>query len=188
MINLAKGQTISLTKEVPGLSDIRVGLGWDEVKGLFKLFDEDIDVDASVICYANSKVDNTIYFGRKKGYNNAIVHHGDNLTGFGSGDDEKIDIHLNKLPKEITKISVIINIYEARERHQDFSKIKNCFVRIVDINKKKEIVRYNIDGNHKGKTGMFVADFFRESDNNWSFTAVGESVVANSINEMVKMR
>ena len=55
-INLKKGQKIDLRKSNPGLSAVRVGLGWDPVdqggggflKSLFGSGKADIDCDASV--------------------------------------------------------------------------------------------------------------------------------------------
>jgi len=40
----------------------------------------------------------SIYYGNKRSKNGSIVHHGDNMTGIGNGDDEIIDIHLGKIP------------------------------------------------------------------------------------------
>lgn len=54
-INLSKGQKINLSKESNGLSQVMVGLGWDEVPqntgflGLFASKPQDIDCDAFAI-------------------------------------------------------------------------------------------------------------------------------------------
>lgn len=54
-INLAKGQKINLSKTTNGLSQVIVGLGWDEVQSsggflsMFKSKTQDIDCDAFAI-------------------------------------------------------------------------------------------------------------------------------------------
>lgn len=185
MVNLVKNQKINLEKEFPGINNIKVGLGWDANTSLFG---HNIDVDASVICIDNTnKVDTIVYYAKTRAYNGAIIHGGDNLTGEGEGDDEVIMIKLNELPNNIQTLSVIINIYSARQRRQSFSKVKNCFVRIIDLKDNKEIVHYDVSGNYDGKTGIFVADFHR-TNGKWDFQAIGRGVVAEDIKTMSKIR
>ncbi len=117
-INLLKGQKINLSKENNKLSQVMVGLGWDEASssgggflgGLFGSQPQPIDCDASVIlCGANGKVVSNdaskccVYFGNLKHASGAIVHQGDNLTGAGDGDDEQIMVNLQQVPSDIDK-------------------------------------------------------------------------------------
>lgn len=103
-INLKKGQKIDLRKSNPGLSTIRVGLGWDPVeqgggflKALFGSGNADIDCDASVfLLNEDSKPIDLVYFGNLRTKNDSIIHTGDNLTGEGAGDDEVILVDLDK--------------------------------------------------------------------------------------------
>jgi len=76
--------------------DLFVGLGWDTK----------CDLDASIIIadkHATStpdaKILKIVYF-RDKSFGKAVVHNGDNRTGDGAGDDEKIDIDLDYMPPE----------------------------------------------------------------------------------------
>lgn len=63
-ISLSKGQKISLSKEVEGLSKVVVGLGWDAAKkGLFG-GQHNIDCDASAIILDNEgKYVDCVYYG-----------------------------------------------------------------------------------------------------------------------------
>ena len=88
-INLKKGQKIDLRKSNPGLSAVRVGLGWDPVeqggggflKSLFGSGKADIDCDASVfLLNGDSKPIDLIYLGNLRTRNDSIIHTGDNLT------------------------------------------------------------------------------------------------------------
>ena len=107
-VTLQKGQRVNLKKESPNLKRILVGLGWDPIRNFFGT---DIDIDASVICIDQSGREKTVvYYGNLEQYSGAIRHHGDNLTGDGDGDDEQIQINLSTLPRDITRLSIIINI------------------------------------------------------------------------------
>lgn len=194
-INLQKGQKIDLTKGGTGLTDVMVGLGWDEAQqqptgggGLFGMFKsqpqktQDIDCDASAILLnANGKLVGTeasdccIYFGNLRHSSDAIIHQGDNLTGAGDGDDEEILVNLNRVPQDIHKIVFTVNIYDANVRNQHFGMIQNAFIRLVDSKKQQEICRFNLSENYNGMTGLVVGELYRHNGE-WKFNAIGQPV------------
>lgn len=184
-VKLVKGQRINLKKDAPNLKRVLVGLGWDPVK---TFLGRDMDIDASVICIDESgRKQEVVFYGNKDDRVRSIHHHGDNLTGDGDGDDEQIDIWLDKVPANIAKLAIIINIYDAYSRRQDFGKVKNCFVHVDDFDTGKELVRYDIDGNFNGQTGIFVADIYRHNGE-WKFQAIGDGVKVENIREMVQKK
>lgn len=184
-VTLAKGQSINLKKESANLKRVLIGLGWDPMKSLFG---PQMDIDASVICIdTNGRHESTVYYGRLTHSSGAIRHYGDNLTGDGDGDDEQIEINLDAVPANIARLSIIINIYSASSRNQHFGKVKNCFVHASDKATNKELVRYNVDGNFDGMTGIFVADVYRHNGE-WKFKAIGEGVKVDGINDMISMK
>ena len=187
-VKLQKGQGVNLKKDAPNLKRLLVGLGWDPVKsGVFSLA-ANMDIDASVICIdGENRKEDVIYYHNLTHCSGAIRHYGDNLTGDGDGDDEQIEIRLDEVPANITRLSIIINIYEAYNRSQHFGKVKNCFVRAVDLATGKELVHYDVEGQYNGMTGIFVADVYRHNGE-WKFKAIGEGVKVKDIGEMVAMK
>ncbi len=184
-VNLRKGEAVNLKKDAPNLKRVLIGLGWDPVKSPFK---RKMDIDASVICIdENDRCESIVYYGNLKDDAGAIRHYGDNLTGDGDGDDEQIEIQLDEVPKHIERLAIIINIYSAYSRGQHFGKVKNCFVHASDLDSGKELVRYDVDGNFDGKTGIFVADVYRHNGE-WKFKAIGTGVEVEDIREMVSMK
>ena len=185
-VNLQKGQRVNLKKDAPDLKRLLIGLGWDPIKG--GIFSLAMDIDASVICIdSNGRKESVIYYGALEHRSGAIKHYGDNLTGDGDGDDEQIEIQLDKVPANIVRLAVIINIYQAYERRQHFGKVRNCFVRAVDLSTSKELVHYNVDGQFDDLTGIFVADVYRHNGE-WKFQAIGEGAKVRDISEMVAMK
>ncbi len=191
-VKLTKGATVNLKKDAPNLKKVLIGLGWDPIKksrGFFGSHSSaDMDIDASVICInSEGSAENIVYYGRLAHPSGAIKHCGDNLTGEGDGDDEQIIIYLEKVPSNIVKLSIIINIYQAYSRNQHFGDVKNCFVHADDMENDKELIRYDIDGNFDHKTGIFVADIYRYNGE-WKFKAIGEGVKVGSIGDMVDIK
>lgn len=197
-INLQKGQKIDLTKGGTGLSQVMVGLGWDEAKQgsgfLGGLFSQSIDCDASVIlCGENGKIVSNdikqccVYFGNLKHASGAIVHQGDNLTGAGEGDDEQIMVNLPMVPQNVDKMIFVVNIFDAKARKQHFGLIRNAFIRLVDMGTKSEFCRFNLSENYNGMTGLIVGEIYRKNGE-WKFNAMGQPVQeASRLDSIIKM-
>ena len=187
-INLQKGQKINLSKESRGgLNKVMVGLGWDEVpqkRGFFAPKPQDIDCDAFAILlgydgkllnHANEVKQCTVFFNNLVWPGGAIRHMGDNLTGAGDGDDEQIMVDLHMVPANIEKMVFVVNIYDARARNQHFGMIRNAFIRLVDMDSRAEICRFNLSENYTGMTGLVVGEIYKRNGD-WKFNAVGQPV------------
>ena len=185
MVNLVKGQKISLAKEAPSSKRFCVGLGWDVNKGLFG--GGNYDLDASAFVLRDDKLhgkNDVIYFGHRGNRNDAIYHHGDNLTGAGDGDDEQITVNLDKLSADVTRVVFVVNIYSAKARKQSFGKIKNAFIRLVDEDTNVEVLRYDLSkGGVDDATALVFAELYRHNGE-WKFNAIGEGSKANSVDEL----
>lgn len=196
-ISLQKGQKVNLSKEHAGLSQIIVGLGWDEAKkssgGFFgSLFGgakaEPIDCDASAILLKNGKLtDNSdvVYFGNLNHKSGTVLHQGDNLTGAGDGDDEQIIIDLARVPQEYDRIEIVVNIYQAVQRKQHFGMIENAFIRLVDVRNNNELCKYNLTEDYSGMTAMIFGEVYRHNGE-WKFNAVGQGTTDPGLGELVK--
>ena len=187
-ISLKKGNRLSLSKEVEGLTSVIVGLGWDVAKGkgLFGFMSStpNIDCDASAFLLDNQgKVVDTVYFGNLKSKCRTVIHTGDNLTGDGDGDDEQLIVNLKNVPSHINEIVFTVNIYNAKRKGQDFGMIENAFMRIVDKANDKQIAHFNLTDNYSGDTSMIFGSLKREN-NQWEFVAIGQGTQDGSINEL----
>ena len=172
-ISLQKGQKVDLTKGNPSLKHVLVGLGWD-VNKYDGGFDFDLDAAASLLG-ANGQTPNTdafIFYGNLKHPSGAVEHMGDNLTGEGEGDDEQIQVDLTKIPDSIDKIAFTVTIYEAEQRRQNFGQVSNAYIRIVDSDTNKELIRYDLGEDFSIETAIVVGEIYRHGGG-WKFNAVG---------------
>lgn len=172
-ISLQKGQKVDLTKGNPTLKHILVGLGWD-VNRYDGGFAFDLDASAFLLG-ANGQTPNTdafIFYGNLKHPSGAVEHMGDNLTGEGDGDDEQILVDLTKIPDSIEKIAFTVTIYEAEQRRQNSGQVDNSFIRIVDNDTGKELIRYDLGEDFSIETAIVVGEIYRHGGG-WKFNAVG---------------
>ena len=189
MVKLTKGQKVSLTKEAPSLDKMIVGLGWDvnARKGLFG--GHDYDLDAFIIGCRNDKFvnnDDLVFFGNKNGCGGAVTHTGDNLTGEGDGDDEQIIVELSRVPADINKLVVCVDIYQASKRDQDFGQVENAFVRICDANNGTEVLRYDLTENYSGFRGMIFGEIYRHN-NEWKFNPIGQGTKEETVTDIARL-
>ncbi len=104
---------------------------------------------------------------------------GDNRTGEGDGDDERIQINLDTIEPRITRIIFFMTIFEAVSKKQTFGMIKNAFVRLLDAdNNDAEICRYQLTDNYSADTAVTACSLNR-GPNGWQFEAIGEGTIAD---------
>ena len=188
-VNLQKGQRVDLTKGNAGLTKIMIGLGWDPVKQGFFKSSGSVDCDASVIMLdANnkfSKKENLVYFGNLTSTCGSVQHSGDNRSGDGDGDDEKILVELGRVPAEIAKLIFVVNIYDCVNKKQDFGLIQNAYIRVVNQGNNQELLKFQLSEDCAGKTSLIVGEIYR-NNSEWKFAALGEGTHEVSISEIVK--
>ncbi|WP_297992804.1 TerD family protein [uncultured Clostridium sp.] len=176
ILNLNKNDILDLTKKNPGLKRVMLGAGWD-ISNNGSDFDLDI---AAFLLDANNKfntVSNVIFFNNKQGQGIALSD--DNRTGAGDGDDETINIELDKIDLNIAKIVFVVTIHEAMAKRQTFGMINNSYVRLVDLEQNgKEICRFNLKENGSTATSIIFAELIRTGAE-WQFKAVGEGKIAD---------
>lgn len=166
-INLEKGQRQSI--DAPKFI---VGLGWDSNSSSTG---EGFDLDASVFLIgANGKIPNDnhfVYYNNLKSPDGSVIHTGDNLTGEGDGDDEKIQIDLSTVSSEVNEISFVVTIHHADTRRQNFGQIRNSYIRILD-QANVELVKYELDEDFSIETAVEFGRIYKRN-NEWKFEAVG---------------
>jgi tellurium resistance protein TerD len=172
-VSLSKGGNVSLSKEVPGLQAVIVGLGWD----VRTTTGADFDLDASALMVGtDGKIlsdQHFIFFNNLTSPDGSVEHTGDNLTGEGEGDDEQIKVNLAGVPQEVDKIVVTVSIYDADNRQQSFGQVRNAFIRVVNQADNNEITRYDLSEDASTETAMVFGEVYRNGAE-WKFRAVGQ--------------
>jgi tellurium resistance protein TerD len=166
-INLEKGQRQNI--DVPKFT---IGLGWDSNNSSSG---ESFDLDASVfINNSGGKIvsdQHFIFYNNLKSPDGAVIHTGDNLTGDGDGDDEKIQIDLSKISNEVNEVCFVVTIHQADARRQNFGQVRNSFIRILDESN-VELVKYELDEDFSIETAVEFGRIYKRNDE-WKFEAVG---------------
>lgn len=172
-LTLEKGSNLSLTKTDPGLQKALVGLGWDARTTNGAAF----DLDASALLVGpNGKVRSDadfIFYKQLSDAVGSVVHQGDNLTGAGDGDDEQILIDLTLVPADIDRVVIVVSIYDAAARGQNFGQVRNSYVRILNKDTDTELANFELGEEVASENSVIFAEVYRHNGD-WKFKAVGQ--------------
>ncbi|PWG07637.1 chemical-damaging agent resistance protein C [Streptomyces sp. V2] len=172
-VSLSKGGNVSLSKEAPGLTAVRVALGWD----VRTTTGADYDLDASaLLCGEDGRVLSNahfVFYNNLKSPDGSVEHTGDNLTGEGDGDDEVIDVNLAAVPAEVAKVVFPVSIHDAVARAQSFGQVRHAYIRVVNQAGGGEIARYDLSEDAASETAMVFGELYRHGAE-WKFRAVGQ--------------
>lgn len=193
---LDKGSKFAIDK---GITDVIIGLGWDVAKG------KTVDVDAHAFgCIVNAAGNPSFYNdashaltyankGQLKSNPNksfetmdgSLHHSGDDRSGgnSASGDDETITVNLNKLPVDITEVSIWITIHEPKQA--TFSDVNNAFVHLVNKTTGEELCKYVLTNEFATSHSVQVGSLFKK-DNIWTFHAIGAGLDNVGLGEILE--
>lgn len=174
-LSLSKGQNISLTKQAgpAGLSEVVIGLGWDARTTDGTAFDLD---SSAIVVGADGGVlsdRHFVFFNNLDSGDGAVRHSGDNLTGEGDGDDERITIDVTRMPASADKVVIAVSIYDAETRKQSFGQVRAAYARCVNSANQEELARYDLSEDAATETAMVFVEVYRNGAE-WKFRAVGQ--------------
>ena len=172
-VSLSKGGNVSLSRTVPSLKHILVGLGWDA-----RCTDgADFDLDASAFLLAESgkvrRDQDFVLYNQLVSSCGSVKHTGDNTTGAGDGDDEALEIDLERVPDHVKRLVVCVTIHDAEDRRQNFGQVSDAYMRIVNMDNDVEIVRFDLSEDYSTETAMIFGEVYRYGAE-WKFKAVGQ--------------
>lgn len=158
---MEKGAVFDLPQS-SSMGAISACLGWD-VSG----DGDEVDLDVSAVFFgtAGNAID-ACFFGNLECC--GFQHTGDNLTGEGEGDDERIECNLEVVPPEVQQVFFCVNIYS---RGLTFERVQNAYCRILD-NTGTELARFELREG-QNQNGLIIARLFREDPIRWGFQALG---------------
>ena len=182
-VTLQKGERFNLTKGGGGDTAFYVGLSWDEPTAHNSAFDFDLDVSAFA-CEYDANEDpklisdkHFIFFNNLKAPDGSIIHAGDNRTGAGDGDDEMIRFYLDKMDARVREISIIVDIYDAASRGQNFGMVRKGKIRICRMdaqgNPTEELAKFNLSEDYSAFSAVQPGSIYKRDDGEWAFNPTG---------------
>ena len=200
--NLSKGERFSLSKAAPGLSQVKIGMGWnpnDKPGG--PEFDLDVSAfaiganfkipsDSYFVFYGQVRMGNCIKDTVEKSLDRPITEDGailgaiDDPDGKRSDgdDDEDMFIDLSKVDPKVEQIIICCTICkypndnkkDRRTLDLNFGQVDDCYIRIVNESTGEEITRYELKEHYTNEDAVEFGRLFRVGTA-WEFEAMGRA-------------
>jgi stress response protein SCP2 len=182
---MRKGGNVRLSDYIKGgslPSRMTFGLAWDVTDGV------DIDLDASAVCFDSDLNVVDIICGKTgreaalSSADGAVVHHGDEQEGDEIGDDEKIDISLNRVSPKIKYIAFVINSYSG----QELDDVDRASCHLFDPETGAEIVTYAMTNSESldGFTALLVGCLYRaENSKEWCMCIISDASMGKVVQD-----
>lgn len=200
--NLNKGERFSLSKAAPGLTIVKIGMGWDpndQPNGP----DFDLDVsafainhsfkipsDSYFVFYGQVRMGNSIEDSKEKGLFRPLTEDGSIMgaiddpdgTRSDGDDDEDMIIDLTKVNSKIEQIILCSTICkfphdnkkDRRTLDLNFGQVNDCYIRIVNESNGEEILRYDLKDKFTNEDAVEFGRLYRVG-NTWEFEAMGRA-------------
>ena len=200
--NLNKGERFSLSKASPGLSIVKIGMGWDpNDRANGPEFDLDVSAfaidstfripsDSYFVFYGQINMGNKIEDAVEKGLFRPLTEDGaitgaiDDPNGKRSdgADDEDMFIDLTRVSPKVEQIIICCTICkyphdnkkDRRTLDLNFGGVDDCYIRIVNESTGEEMIRYNLKDNYTNEDAVEFGRLFRVGTS-WEFEAMGRA-------------
>jgi stress response protein SCP2 len=183
VIQLNKGEKFNLSQASPDLKQVAIALGWSiaNQQNISDVNNQSYDIDASVFALGkNGKIPDEkylVFYNNLRSPDGSIVHSGDSKTGQNQGDDETINVDLDKVSAAIGEMVFVVTIHDGQAKQQNFSQIQNAFIRLYDRTTGSELARYDLTEAFSEETAIEFGRLYKR-DSNWRFQAVGQGYKA----------
>jgi len=143
------------------MTDFEVGLNW-----FFK--DEPVDLDVQAVFYDGSgALIDACYYNQTSIFDGAVLHSGDETSGVKTGDDEVIQIDLDKLPNRANVITILVTCFSG----MDFQYVTNAEATLRNGSNVLHSLSFDLNNS---STAFAVCVLFRANDGIWYFKNVTE--------------
>lgn len=112
-----------------------------------------------------------VYYGNKIAP--GLQYSGDNRSG--GSEAECIIVRLSEIPKSTYYIAFSVTIYNGHNLKQNFGNIGDCYIKLLDITKKEELINIDLTDNYSTETGVIGFVLKRIENDVWDVVYVGQS-------------
>jgi tellurium resistance protein TerD len=170
-VPIKMGQKISLNQTLSNISRFLIVLEWHADASGRQPFD--LDVSIFMTDSANKTAEEDFIF-----YNNPVSRCGsirlksDDNLGIKECYDETVQFDLSRVPPHIQTLAVTVTIDEADERGQNFGKVSDAYLRVIDPATRKEVLFYQFAEQLSVETAIVVTEIYRHK-NEWKINPIG---------------
>jgi tellurium resistance protein TerD len=170
MAEMKRGANVSLTREVPGLKGLVVGVRWNA--GAETALSDNLTV-AAILCGADGHAiseDHFVFFNQLTSPDLSVQQ----LEQALGGDQEQVEIDLNAVPASVERIVIVLYVNDGPAQKRTLGQLKSCVVRALNLDGNAELVRSEELANTlQTETAVALGEVYRHNGE-WRFRVLGQ--------------
>jgi tellurium resistance protein TerD len=171
LAQLKRGANVALTREIPGLTGLVLGVRWDA--GRETVLDQNL-VFAAVLCDSRGRVrsDADFVFFNQLSAPDLSVQQLEQALG---GDDEQIEVDLRAVPPEIERVVAVLYVNDGPGARRTLGQLRSLTVRLLNAADNKELIRSeDLAPALREETALVLGELYRH-DGGWKFKVIGQA-------------
>lgn len=167
---MKRGANASLTREVPGLKGLVVGVRWDA--GHETALADNLTM-ATILCGADGRAlsDEHFVFFNQLSTPELSVQQLEQAMG---GDQEQVEIDLSAVPAQVTRIVIVGYVNEGPAQRRTLGQLRSCVVRVLNLAGNAELLRSeDLASGLQAETALAVGEVYRHNGE-WKFKVLGQ--------------
>jgi tellurium resistance protein TerD len=169
MAEMKRGANVALTREIPGLSGLILGISWNA--GGERVLDENL-VSAAILVRSDghARDDRDFVFFNQLASPDGSVQQLETALG---GDKEQLEVDLDAVPADIDRIAVVLYINDGPGQKRTLGQLRSCVIRVLNAADNKELVRSEeLASAFTTETAVSLGEVYRHDG--WKFRVLGQ--------------
>lgn len=167
---MRRGANVALTREIPGLRQLVVGISWNA--GGEQLLEDNM-VLATVLCDSASKAlspEHFVFFNQLQSPDESVTQ----LEEAMAGDKEQVEIDLSGVPADVARIVIVVYLNDGPAQHRTLGRLRDLTVVVREGPSNRELVRSeNLAPALSAETAVVLGEVYRNGPD-WKFKVVGD--------------
>jgi tellurium resistance protein TerD len=170
MAEMKRGANVALTREVPGLRTVVLGMSWNA--GAERALEDNLTF-AAVLCGPDGRArdDRDFVFFNQLASPEESVAERDATLG---PDAEQIEVELAAVPAEIERIVAVLYVNDGPAQRRTLGQLRSCVIRVLNADGNTELVRSEeLARALQSETAVVLGELYRH-DGGWKFKVLGQ--------------
>jgi tellurium resistance protein TerD len=170
MALLKRGTNVALTREIPSLSRLTLGVHWNA--GAETVLDHNL-VMVTLLCDAANRAlseEHFVFFNQLSSPEESVVQAQQAL----GGDQEQVTVELAAVPDQVERLVVAVYVNEGPGQRRTLSQLKTCSIRVLNADDGQELVKSEeLATGLSNETSLTLGELYR-NQGGWKFKVLGQ--------------
>jgi tellurium resistance protein TerD len=170
MAEMKRGANVSLTREIPGLKGLVVGVRWNA--GAETALTDNLTM-ATILCGTDGRAlsDEHFVFFNQLSSPELSVQQLEQALG---GDQEQVEIDLTAVPERVDSIVIVVYVNDGPAHKRTLGQLRSCVVRVLNLDGNAELVRSEeLASVLQSETALALGQVYRHNGE-WKFKVLGQ--------------